>query len=69
MTYAELGGAGIPPVYIEAIKRDCPKCPALRNELCHDENHPGRTRNRPHGSRMVVPSSGESASSTGESSP
>lgn len=67
MTYGELGGVGIPPVYIEAIKRDCKNCPAVRNELCVDERT-GGLRKRPHGSRMVV-SSGGSDESADKSSP
>lgn len=52
MTYDELGGVGIPRVYVEAIKNDCRVCPAKMGELCRDER--GRDRSRPHGSRMVV---------------
>lgn len=61
MTYGDLGGVGLRPVYVEAIKRDCPRCTAKTGELCDDENHPGQPRRRPHGSRMVAPTGGSCA--------
>lgn len=49
----ELGGMGVPPVYVEAITRDCTVCSAKMGELCIDEKT-GGPRKRPHGSRMVT---------------
>jgi len=63
-SYQSLGGIGLPPVYADAIKNDCRVCRAKAGEMCTDER--GRTRHRPHGSRMVVVTGGNSTGGSDE---
>jgi hypothetical protein len=58
-SYNELGGIGLPAVYINAIKNPCSVCGVTPGVLCLDDK--GNERKRPHGSRMVVRTTGESA--------
>jgi hypothetical protein len=64
-SYNELGGIGLPRVYVEAIRNDCRVCRVKAGNWCLDER--GNPRKRPHGSRMVVVTDGPATGVSDES--